>query len=236
MSRDAEHDIEHDLEQKALDILVRLESTYGKRTLRKRNSPLRVLISTILSQRTTAKNERAAFNAMWSRYGGWAAVRDADITELTETLRPANYAPTKAKRIQVVLAELLDERGRSGLSALKEKSADEILNELTALRGVGLKTASIVALFCFGKPVQPVDTHVHRVSLRLGLLPKETNADKAHTLLRKLYPPEADLHYSLHVALIRHGRRVCKSVKPRCGICTLRNLCDFAPRLEDGRP
>ena len=208
-----------------LEVYEKLTGVYGERKLKPRSNPLRVLISTVLSQRTTARGERKAFEAMWSRYGSWQAIREADVTELAETLKPANYSRTKAERIQAILHELLDESGKAKLHHLKDLSADEGLKVLTSLPGVGLKTASVVLLFNFAKPVQPVDTHVHRISQRLGWTGK--NADKAHKVFRDLFPNDADLHYSLHVAMIRHGRRICKSSQPRCFDCVLLIHCPY---------
>jgi len=211
------------LKARALEVYERLNKTYGERTLKPRANPLRVLISTVLSQRTTARGERKAFEAMWSRYGSWPAIRNADTMELAEILKPANYSTTKAKRIQAILETLLSDKGKANLRFLRDLPADEGLDFLTALPGVGLKTASVVLLFNFAKPVQPVDTHVHRISRRLGFV--GANADKAHRTLRDIYPNNANLHYSLHVAMIRHGRRVCKSQTPRCARCPLLDLC-----------
>lgn len=211
------------VEARAVKVCAILNHTYGERTLKPRANPLRVLIATVLSQRTTARGERKAFEAMWARYGSWPAIRDAPTEELAETLKPANYSTTKAKRIQAILEILLSEKDQADLRFLRDLSADEGLKVLTSLPGVGLKTASVVLLFNFAKPVQPVDTHVHRISQRLDFVGK--NADKAHHTLRELYPPDANLHYSLHVAMIRHGRRICKSQAPGCECCPLLDLC-----------
>src|SRR5690606_26215451 len=125
-------------------------------------------------------NETLAFKRMWDFYGSWEAIRDADTAELTELIAPSNYAEAKAPHIKATLAQIIRERGEANIDFLQDLPVEEGLQWLVSLPGVGMKTASLVLLFNFSKQIMPVDTHVHRVSLRTGLLAPRTSAEKAH--------------------------------------------------------
>jgi len=150
----------------------RLVELHGPVPLKPRREPMHELISTMLSHRTTQANEALAFQRMWDRFGSWEAIRDADTGELAATIEPANYPESKAPRIQAALRQIIAERGEPSIDFLRDLPAGDGLAWLMKLPGVGIKTASLVLLFCFSKPVLPVDTHVHRVSQRVGLIGK----------------------------------------------------------------
>ncbi|MEX0710496.1 MAG: endonuclease III [Chloroflexota bacterium] len=199
-----------------------------------RLDPVSELVLTILSQNTADTNSFHAFTALRARYAGWPQVLAAPTDELEEVLRPGGLAPTKSRRIQAVLAEVHDAtHGSWDLSFLGEWPLEEARQWLTGLPGIGRKTAAIVLLFGFGRPALPVDTHVHRVALRLGLIPPRTNVERAHDLLEAaLLPHEM---YPFHVELIRHGRDTCRAPRPICGLCPLTDLCPYFVRASLGK-
>src|SRR4051812_34807496 len=172
-----------ELRAKALAEHELLLKLHGEHPLVPRRQPMHELISTILSHRTTQHNEAEAYDNMWKRFGSWEAIRDAPVDELTKALEPANFPDVKAPYIKGVLTKIYDERGEFSIDFLADLPADEGLAWLMELPGVGIKTASLVLLFCFAKPVLPVDTHVHRVSQRIGLIGPKVNPTQAHPLL-----------------------------------------------------
>jgi len=209
---------------KILHIHRLLLSEYGDHPWHPRD-PVATLVSTILSQNTNDVNRDRAFEYLRERFPTWEAVRDAPLEALVEAIRPAGLAPTKAPRIQEALQRVTAERGKISLGFLVEMGLEEAREWLLSIPGVGPKTAAIVLCFALGKPAFPVDTHVHRVTRRLGLIPPETSREKAHELLEELVPPE--IYYLFHLNLIAHGRAVCHARNPECARCILQNECDF---------
>ena len=215
--------------QQIYDILV---SLYGEPTWRQHLPPVEELVNTILSQNTNDSNRDVAFARLVSRFGdgNWEAVRDASVLEVMEAIRPAGLAKQKAPRIQNVLRTLSEQQGAINMDFLADMPLDEARRWLVSLPGVGPKTAAIVLLFGFNRPAFPVDTHVHRVSGRLGWIPAKISAEKAHTALEGIVP--AEHYYSLHLNLIRHGRQVCRARNPRCQDCQLQMHCDYYQALN----
>jgi len=201
-----------------------LLSKYGDHPWHPRD-PVATLVSTILSQNTNDVNRDRAFEYLRERFPTWEAVRDAPLEALVEAVRPAGLAPTKAPRIQGALRRITAERGEISLDFLAGMGLEEAREWLLSIPGVGPKTAAIVLCFALGKPAFPVDTHVHRVTRRLGLIPPATSREKAHELLEELVPPE--IYYPFHLNLIAHGRAVCHARNPECARCILRDECDF---------
>jgi endonuclease-3 len=152
-------------------------------------------------------------------------VRDADEQDVIDAIRPAGLGNQKGPRIQNVLREITLQRGGLSLDFLAEMPDAEALAWLMSFKGVGPKTASIVLLFSLGKPAFPVDTHIYRVSGRLGIRPENMNADQAHTHLGQLFKPEA--YYAAHLNLIRLGREVCQARRPKCASCPVQDLCEY---------
>jgi endonuclease-3 len=201
-----------------------LLSEYGDRPWQP-HDPVASLVNTILSQNTNDVNRDRAFEQMRERLPTWEAVRDAPLEELVDAVRPAGLAPTKAPRIQEALRRITTERGKISLDFLADLTVEEARAWLLSMPGVGPKTAAIVLLFALGMPAFPVDTHVHRLSRRLGLIPEKTSREKAHDLLEALVPPE--LYYVFHLNLIEHGRTVCHARNPDHEQCVLRDLCVY---------
>jgi endonuclease-3 len=187
--------------------------------------PVSELVSTILSQNTNDVNRDVAFERLRSRLPTWEQVRDADVEAVIEAIRPAGLANQKGPRIQEALRFITQERGELDLGFLADWPVEEAKAWLSSIRGVGPKTAAIVLLFSLGRPAFPVDTHVHRVTQRLGLIGPRVSREKAHDDLEYLVP-ETD-YYAFHLNVIRHGRHVCTSRKPHCEGCTLCALCAF---------
>jgi len=216
-----------DLKEKAKQIYDLLLERYGAVPLKPRRQPMHELISTILSQRTTQKNEAIAYDRMWKRFGSWEAIRDAPVAELTEAIEPSNYPETKAPNIKETLRQIIEERGEANIDFLVDLPVDESLPWLMSHPGVGIKTASLVLLFCFSKPVLPVDTHVHRVSQRTGLIGPKVGTEAAHHQLLQLFPPDPYILFNFHIAALKHGQQLCIWGDPRCEPCPLKALCNW---------
>ena len=199
----------------------RLRAAYGKPVEHFHRRPVDELVLTVLSQNTNDRNRDVAYLRLTKRFESWAEVRDAPVAEVEEAIRPGGLAPTKAVRIQAILRAL----GGDDLSELETEPLGDARRRLTALPGVGRKTAACVLLFAYGRPDIPVDTHVFRVGTRLGLFRPGGSLEEAHDeLLRAVAPEDA---YETHVSLIRHGRRICTARSPRCPECPLLSICPF---------
>jgi endonuclease-3 len=188
---------------------------------------LEELVLTVLSQNTSDVNRDRAYASLTERFPTWADVLHADTLDVADAIRPGGLANTKAPRIQAILRAIDDRRGELDLSFLHRMSDEEVREYLESLPGVGPKTAACVLAFSLERPALPVDTHVYRTAGRLGYLPPKTSANAAHAVLEKLVP--AKLRVTMHVALIRLGRQVCKPGRPRCEECPLQDLCPTAP-------
>ena len=219
------------LAAKATIIHSLLSAEYGRPDWRPYYEPMDELILTILSANTSDVNSGRAFERLKAAYPTWEAAMNAPLNELTDVIRPGGLAPSKAPRIQAALRRILAERGEFDLSFLADLPVAEGARWLSSFDGVGHKTASIVLLFCFGLPAFPVDTHVQRVSQRLGIAGPKDSPDKIKALWESLAP--AEWFYPLHLNLIRHGRQVCLARAPRCPACVLRDQCDW---YAAGRP
>lgn len=207
------------------EVAKRLEELYGRRKWRQRGTALDSLIGTILSQNTTDKNSGRAYEQLMETYPTHEAMLNAPEEELIAVIRVAGLANQKAPRIQRVLRKVYDERGAFDLEFLGELDADHAREWMTSIKGVGLKTASIVVCFSFNGAAFPVDTHVNRVAQRIGFTPDGTNPDKATYIMEEIVPP-AD-YFAFHIQMIQHGRALCKARSPKCGDCPLTHLCHY---------
>lgn len=186
--------------------------------------PLDELVSTILSQNTNDRNRDAAFKSLRAHFPTWEAVRDAEPAEVIEAIRTAGLGNQKGPRIQTVLRQISQERGSLDLEFLRTLPPDEIRAWLTRFNGVGPKTAAIVMVFSLGIPAFPVDTHIFRVSGRIGLRPAEMDVETAHQHLAALFAPAT--YGPAHLNLIYLGRLFCHPRNPECTQCPVANLCD----------
>ena len=216
--------------EKARIVYNRLKALYGVPDWRVPLSGIDELVSTILSQNTNDKNRDAAFLALKRAFPTWEAVRDADPQAVIDVIRPAGLANQKGPRIQAVLRQISEERGVLDLSFLKSWPVEQARAWLMKFNGVGQKTAAIVLQFALGVPAFPVDTHIYRVSGRLGLRPPKMSVEQAHAYLGRLFPP--DEYGPAHLNLIRLGREVCHARKPNCPACPLADVCDYYNRLN----
>jgi endonuclease III len=217
----------------ALAVHLRMIEFYGQPEWRNPLPPLDELVSTILSQNTNDSNRDRAFTRLRERFPTWEAVREADEQEVIEALRPAGLANQKGPRIQAVLREISAERGKLDLGFLADLPTEQAHQWLVHFHGVGPKTAAIVLLFSLGKPAFPVDTHIYRVTGRLGLRPERMTADQAHPFLASLFPPET--YYPVHLNLIRLGREICHARNPNHALCPLKDLCRFYLNEQEGK-
>jgi endonuclease-3 len=224
-------------------IIARLDDAYGIPEWRPHGDAMSELVLTILSQNTSDANSGRAFARLLQRYPSWEAVMEAPLPELIETIQPGGLAPTKAPRIQGALREIKQRTRGFDLAFLGEMPLDDARAWLAGLHGVGPKTGACVLMFALGRPAMPVDTHVFRVSMRLGIIPERAGkaamtAEKAHALLEQTVAPED--FYAFHIGLIKHGRRICSAQRPRCPECVLVDLCpsatEFHPELRPRLP
>jgi len=202
----------------------RLKSRFGSLDPPRRSDPLEELILTVLSQNTSDVNSSRAFDSLRARYPTWDRVARARASSVASAIRAGGLANVKAPRILAILREI----GHPyDLSWMREATDADVREYLLGLPGVGPKTAAVVLAFSLGRPALPVDTHVLRTGVRLGLIPPKTTADAAHGILEGLVPPE--LRVDMHVGLIRLGRQICRPGRPRCEECPLMDLCPTAP-------
>ena len=202
-----------------------LESAFGKPKWNRHNPPLDELVLTILSQNTTAANCQRAFDNLRGAFPTWDDVRNAPVEKIADSIRTGGLSEIKAGRIRSILGQIHNQQGALDLEWLVDLSMEDATRYLLAFDGVGPKTAACVLLFSLGKPAFPVDTHVHRMALRVGLIPARTNAETAQKLLQEVVPPARV--YSFHMNAIRLGREICRPASPKCEICPLNRECDF---------
>ncbi len=214
------------LSAKALEVTRRLTELYGVAEWSKKD-PLSMLVDIILSHRTRDEQTAAAYDNLVKRFGSWEAMRDAPTSEVQEAIDNVNWPEVKAPRLQALMRRITEERGELNLDFLRDIPVEEGAAWLNRLEGVGPKTTAAVLLFSSRKPILPVDTHVWRVSIRLGLIGKKVTADNAHALLQALLPNDPQTIYNFHKALLRHGQRICVYDRPRCEKCILTDLCDY---------
>ncbi|MGC8877593.1 MAG: endonuclease III domain-containing protein [Anaerolineae bacterium] len=218
------------LRAKAHAIHEKLVQTYGIPVWRPRLDAISEVVSTILSQNTNDGNRDLAFSRLRAALPTWEMVRDAPVEEIANAIHPAGLAPQKAPRIKQALQFITAQRGTLDLNFLKDMPVRQAKEWLMQIKGIGPKTAAIVLLFALGRPAFPVDTHIYRVTRRLGLVDARASVQKAHEMLEELLDPE--MYYPFHLNVIRHGREVCQARKPHCAICVLKDLCDYYHNQE----
>ncbi|MFB6208461.1 MAG: endonuclease III [Candidatus Nanohaloarchaea archaeon] len=209
-----------------------LKQEYGEPEQPVEQSDIDYLIETILSQNTNDVNRDKAFTRLKEEFDSYEEIENADREKLIDTIRIAGLGPTKAERIQEALRIIREDRGEYSLEFLEELEIEEAKEWLTGLPGVGPKTAAIILCFHFDLPVMPVDTHVHRVSKRLGLVPENASRTKAHEILEQKVPD--GLKYEFHRLLITHGRETCTARNPDCENCVLKEECRYYEEFVTG--
>ena len=218
------------IQQRAIQVHKTLLEAFGEPIWRNPLPAIDELVSTILSQNTNDVNRDRAFNALRAKFPTWEEVRDAKEKDVIATIKPAGLANQKGPRIQKVLQEITKERGSLDLDFLADLPIEEARAWLTKFNGVGPKTAAIVLCFSLGIPAFPVDTHVYRVTGRIGLRPEKMTVEQAHPYLESVFPPET--YYAAHLNIIRLGREVCNARKPLCPQCPVKSLCLYKDKTK----
>ena len=214
------------LSVKAIEVMRRLTEHYGELPFSEKD-PMSQLVDILLSHRTRDEQTAAAWENLLKRFGSWEAVRDAPTEEVQETIANVNWPEVKAPRLQTIMREITQERGNLNLDFLCDLPVEEAAAWLNRFDGVGPKTTACVLLFSCKLAILPVDVHVHRTSMRIGLIGKKVTADAAHDLLQALLPHNSRIIYNFHKGLLRLGQRVCVFERPRCNKCVLTDLCDY---------
>ena len=217
--------------QRTALIAARLESEFGVPRWQGPADLLDELINTVLSQSTNDRNRDLAFSRLKAAFPDWAAVSEADPAAIAAAIRPAGLANQKSVRIRDILRWIRAEYGGFALDHLCGEDPEAVSRVLTRLKGIGIKTVSVALMLCCGTDVFPVDTHVHRICQRLGLVPAGVSAEKTHALMQPLVP--AGKSYALHMNFLRLGRTICQARKPLCGACPLALWCPTAPILPE---
>lgn len=187
--------------------------------------PLSNLILTVLSQNTNDKNRDVAYQRLKQKYLTWETVMTGELSEIENAIRPGGLAKQKSERIQNILKWIFQEYGRLNLDKLCEIDPNNTIEKFTRLKGIGVKTISVVLMFSCGVDIFPVDTHVHRICLRLGLVPEKSTAEKTFWLMQPLVPDGKS--FSLHMNFLKLGRTICLARKPKCTVCPLQKWCDY---------
>src|SRR6266567_5184033 len=214
------------LSAKALEVTQRLTQQFGELPFSDKD-PMSQLVDIILSHRTRDEQTAAAWNNLLTRFGSWEAVRDAPTEQVQEAIANVNWPEVKAPRLQAIMRQITEERGNLNLDFLCELPLEEAATWLNRFDGVGPKTTACVLLFSCRLAILPVDVHVHRTSIRIGLIGKKVTADAAHALLQALLPQDARSIYNFHKGLLRLGQRICVFERPRCNRCPITDLCDY---------
>ncbi|MGH2883362.1 MAG: endonuclease III domain-containing protein [Solirubrobacteraceae bacterium] len=206
----------------------RLRLVYGVPLAKPHGHPIAELILTVLSQSTNDRNRDVAYLALRERFPSWEEVRDAPVDVVEEAIRPGGISKVKSARIKSILRAITDTApgGELSLDWLVELSVPDAQSYLTSLPGVGRKTAACVLLFALGMRDVPVDTHVSRVGMRLGLFRPGAPFEEMHDEMLALTPPGEELEF--HLNLLRHGRRTCHARRPDCAGCALQRMCPSA--------
>lgn len=221
---------------KAQEVTRRLVEHYGHPRWSDKD-PLSMLVEILLSHRTHDATTAAAYRALIARFANWEALRDAPVATVQATIAKVTFPEVKAARIQAILRQITEERGSLNLDFLCALSLEEAMAWLARLKGVGQKTIGCVLLFSCRKPIMPVDTHVHRISIRLGLIGPRVKPEAAYGQLLALFAPDdAQGIFDFHRGLVDHGQRICVFDKPRCTACFLQDQCKFYATFIEGKP
>ncbi len=210
-------------------VIQNLKAVYGVPESEGGLDPLDVLIETILSQSTTNVNSQRAFESLKRRFPSWEQARRARVSSIEAAIRSGGLARQKSIRIKNLLNEIHARLGSLDLSFLHTSPLEEAADFLASFKGVGPKTVACTLLFACNRPVFPIDTHIFRISRRLGLIPERCSDEEAHRMMSEIIPPSR--YYEVHVNLIRHGRKVCRPSNPSCDQCCLIDYCLYYEKL-----
>ncbi len=213
-----------DVKYKFVFISKKLSSLYKEKLPDKESKILDVLIATKLSQNTTDKTSYKAYLNLKKTFKQWDSIAESPLKKIESAIKMCGLANTKARDIKAIISHLKEKYGKADLEFMREYDNAKIYSELTAFKGIGVKTASCVIAFALGRPVFPVDTHIHRILNRLGLINSKT-AEETFKKAESIIPDKIKIE--LHRNLIKFGREICKAVKPACGDCILFEECDF---------
>lgn len=228
--------MQHTAKQLAKIVVERLEKIYGRQMGHLNLSTMDQLIATILSQRTNYADEKAAYDRLKTEFDGWEGVAAAPVEKVVEAIRTSRFPEVKAPQIQEVIRRIIADRGEANLDFLCNLPLVSARQYLQSLPGVGNKTSTFVLLFVCKQAVLPVDTHVHRVSTRTGILPANTTADQAHFALLKHLPNRPEELINFHKLLFKHGQRICTYRDPQCELCVLKDICRFYQKIHADAP
>ena len=220
----------HEPRRKVRRIAAALEKQFGVPNVRRRRDLIGSFVLTSLSQHTSDLNAGRAFDALKERFPTWEQVAGATPRQIANAIRSAGLANQKAPRIRDFVRWVKKTFGDYDLSPIRKMSTGEVIELLTSVKGIGIKTVSVVLLFSLGRDVFPVDTHVHRICRRLGLVPDKATAEQTYHLMASLVPKGKSM--SLHVNLLRLGRTICHARGPKCPVCPIKRLCDYAAELH----
>lgn len=211
------------------EIVRRLSTLYGEPVWRPHGDPMTELVLTILSQNTSDTNSGRAFMRLVQRFPDWRSLMDAPVEEIEREIAVGGLAKRKAPRIKASLEAIWAARGSFDLEFLRRMPLEEAKAWLREMKGVGPKTAACVLMFALGRPALPVDTHVHRISQRLGYVEEKATAERAHGVLEAILAQE--MVFPFHISLIKHGRRLCRAQRPLCVECPLLDGCPAGKRF-----
>ena len=214
------------IKKQVAGVTARLEKHFTEPLWQPGGDPLDSLMKTILSQNTNDRNRDRAYETLVQRFPTWKQVMNAPVSEIAAAIRSAGLSNQKSIRMQEILRWIDQEYGSLNLNFLCDMNPQEAIHTFTQLKGIGIKSISVVLMFTCGKNIFPVDTHVHRICRRLGWVPQTASAEKTHHLMQPLVPKGKA--YSLHMNLLRLGRTLCKARTPQCSLCPVQDLCPSA--------
>jgi endonuclease III len=204
-------------------VVQRLEAAFGEPKWQGNGDPLGDLILTVLSQSTNDNNRDVAYGRLRERFPDWKEAMEAPATEIADAIRPAGLGNQKSVRIKDILIWIYKTYGDFDLDFICDEDPQQIIDTFIQLKGVGIKTISVVLMFTCGVDIFPVDTHVHRICKRLELVPENATAEKTHHLMQPKIPTGSC--YSLHMNFLKLGRTICQARTPKCPECPLKDIC-----------
>jgi endonuclease-3 len=218
------------LKKRVMNIYNKLAELYGKPVWTEPSDPLPALIKTILSQNTNDANRDRAYRGLRQKFPSWEDVLSARPSAIATAIKAGGLSKQKSRYIKDILKWIKKEFGELSLDAINDMTNEEAIELLSSQKGIGVKTAAVVLMFCCGRDVCPVDTHVHRISKRLGLVPENASAEKAYYLLGPMIPKGKA--YTMHMNFLSFGKSLCPARNPHCYECPLYRQCIYENKSE----